>query len=65
MFTIKKVSNGEAEKIIESRELLGIFYTIEKRQDGKNIYVGIDNCHGEAWTEDFKNLSSCKRWLSQ
>lgn len=62
MDKITKVSNEEASKIIATRLPLGLFYTIEKKQE-KNIYVGIDNRYGDAWTEDFKSLSSCKRWL--
>lgn len=59
---IKKVTPEEATGIINSRIPLGLFYTIEKK-GCVNIYVGIDNSDGNAWTEDFKSLSSCKRWL--
>jgi hypothetical protein len=57
---IHKVTPDEIGKIIETREPRGLFYCIE---DGR--YVGVDNRGGHAWTEDFKSLSSCKRWLSQ
>ena len=60
---IKKVTQEEASDIIESRKPLGLFYCIEKSKDNRNIYVGIDNRSGDAWTEDFKSLSTCKRWL--
>lgn len=63
MQEIKKVSLDEADKIIETREPRGKFYTIEKSSEGKNVYVGIDNEDGYAWCEDFKSLASCKRWL--
>ena len=57
---IKKVTPAEADKIIETREPIGLFYTIS---DGR--YVGIDNRTGDAWTEDFESLGTCKRWLQQ
>lgn len=58
MREIKKVTNNEASEIIETREPKGLFYTIEN-----GSYVGIDNSDGDAWTEEFKSLSPCKRWL--
>ena len=60
---IKKISNEEATKIITEREPRGLFYTIEN-STGVNVYVGIDNRTGDAWTEDFKSLGACKRWLN-
>lgn len=62
MLDIKKITKEEASTIIETREPRGLFYTAESYENG-NIYVGIDNCSGDAWTEDFKSLSPCKRWL--
>lgn len=56
---IKKISTEEASGIIETREPRGLFYTIE---NGK--YIGIDNAYGDAWVEEFRSLSSCKRWLT-
>ena len=58
---IQKVTKQEMSRIIEERQPLGMFYTIEKGR----IYVGCDNRTGDAWTEDFKSLSACKRWLEQ
>lgn len=29
----------------------------------RNVWIAIDNNTGEAWTEEFTNLRSCKRWL--
>jgi DNA uptake protein ComE-like DNA-binding protein len=58
MDDIKKVTLAEASAIIESRKPKGMFYTIEN-----GLYIGIDNRTGDAWTEEFKSLSSCKRWL--
>lgn len=60
MITVKKVTPEEASKIIDARKPLGWFYCIE---DG--LYIGIDNMHGHAWTEEFKSLSACRRWLQQ
>lgn len=59
---IEKITGEQADVVIKHRMPLGRFYTIEKHE-GKNIYVGIDNDYGDAWTEDFKSLGSCKRWL--
>jgi hypothetical protein len=56
--SIKKVTSMEATAIIESRQSRGMFYTIDN-----GVYVGIDNRTGNAWTEDFKSLGACKRWL--
>jgi DNA uptake protein ComE-like DNA-binding protein len=62
MNDIKKVTPAEASAIIESREPKGMFYCIEQH-NGKQVYVGIDNSTGDAWTEDKKSLAACKRWL--
>ncbi len=55
---IREVTNEEVAKIIVDRELRGLFY----QKDG-DVYVGIDNTTGEAWTEDFPNLEECLAWL--
>jgi len=55
---IIKIDNNKSIEIIEKREPRGLFYTIEN-----DIYVGIDNLSGDAWTEDFDTLTQCKRWL--
>lgn len=47
-----------ASKIIETRKPLGIFYY----NDGDK-YIGIDNRTADAWTEEFRSLWSCKKWL--
>jgi len=57
---IKKVTPEEASKIIDTRKPLGLFYCIE---DG--LYIAIDNAYGDAWVEEFKSLSGCRRWLSE
>lgn len=55
---IREVTNEEVAKIIVDREPRGLFY----QKDG-DVYVGIDNSTGEAWTEDFPNLDECLAWL--
>lgn len=55
---VKKVTPEEATNIIETRQPLGKFYCIEQ-----GTYIGIDNEDGEAWTEDFRSLSACRRLL--
>lgn len=66
---IIKVTREEASQIIETRKPLGLFYSIDyimsEFAQMKKVYVGIDNSTGDAWTEDFKSLSACKRWLRQ
>lgn len=56
--SIKKVSREKSLSIIENRLPLGLFYTIDN-----GVYIGIDNKDSHAWTEEFKSLGSCKRWL--
>lgn len=63
---IIKVTPEEASKIIETREPRGLFYTIDTiYESDKKVYVGIDNTTGDAWTEDFKSLGACERWLEK
>lgn len=62
---IKKVTSEEALAIIEMREPLGLFYTVDQTGTGEKVYVGIDNQSGDAWTEDFRTLGACKRWLKE
>lgn len=57
---IKKITPAEASNVIETRKPLGLFYCIDN-----GIYVGIDNRTGDAWTEDFRDLSAIKKWLKQ
>lgn len=37
---------------------IGRFY----HKDG-DVYVGVDNSTGDAWTEDFTTLEDCIQWL--
>jgi hypothetical protein len=57
--SIQKVRPEQADAIIDTRRPLGLFYV-----PLASIYLGIDNSHGDAWTEAFSRLSQCKRWLS-
>jgi hypothetical protein len=56
---IKKITTEQALSVIETREPLGLFYVLEN-----GTYTGIDNSSGNAWTEEFKGLRECRRWLS-
>lgn len=60
MDRIRQVTDEQAEKIIGTRKPLGRFW----RQDGQ-VYVGIDNSTGDAWTEDFKTFEECMKWLKR
>lgn len=55
---IRQIRPEQADAIIDTRQPLGLFYVRLA-----NIYLGIDNSHGYAWTEAFSLLSQCKRWL--
>ena len=62
---IQKVTPDEILKIIKIREPLGMFYCKNPVGSNGKQYVGIDNKYGEAWTEEFKSLRACKRWLEK
>ncbi len=51
----------EGLNIILDRRPLGKFYVRTKTEPV--FYTAIDNETGEAWTDDFKTLSSCYRYL--
>ncbi len=54
-----RVTNEAALEIIEKRVPLGKFYCYEGRK-----VIGIDNETGDAWTEEFGSLKTCKKWLT-
>lgn len=56
---IQKITSEQAGRIINTRYPLGLFYVLDAE-----VYVGIDNATGDAWTEEFPDLRTCKRWLS-
>lgn len=57
---IYRVSSELATYIIDTRKPLGSFYC-----KGNGYFVGIDNLTGDAWTEEFKSMSACVRWLKR
>jgi DNA-directed RNA polymerase subunit RPC12/RpoP len=56
---IKRITKEQASEIIETRTQTGRFYTKES-----DLYIGIDNSTGDAWTEEFKTKKSCLKWLN-
>lgn len=56
----KRVTPAAAEKIIETRQPIGLFYVKQNA-----LYTGIDNRTGDAWTEDFSDQKSCFDWLAK
>ena len=48
-----------AYRVIEKRSPRGLFY----HREG-DVYVGIDNTTGDAWTEDFPTKAECIKWLT-
>lgn len=65
VYMIQKITQQEYDKLIDSEnngryEPLGQFYL----KDGE-LYIGVDNRDGCAWVEEFKSLSTCKRWLQE
>lgn len=57
---IQKITKDEATNIIETYKPIGKFYLV----DG-DLFIGIDNSTGCAWTEEFDNIDDCMEWLSQ
>lgn len=55
----KYVNQQEAIEIIEHRGRRGLFV----QEDGAT-YIGIDNSTGDAWVEEFPNLTECLMWLA-
>lgn len=55
---IKEITSDQASLVIDTREPFGLFYLLDD-----DVYIGIDNSTGDAWTEEFSNLRQCKEWL--
>lgn len=53
------VPDNFIEMVINEREPAGLFYT-----ENNGIYTAVDNSTGDAWTEAFSDLNTCKKWLS-
>ena len=56
---IEKLSYSALREIIDNRVPLGCFYAYYG-----GVFVAVDNQTGEAWTECFNSLDSCKKWLA-
>lgn len=65
MSEIREVSPAEVEKIIDTKQPLGKFYTKEDVLGEEIVYVGIDNSTGEAWTEVFRTKEEYITWLNE
>ena len=57
--SIEVINSKKAKEIIEKRNPIGKFII----EYVGNIYTGIDNSGGDAWTEDFKSFNNCINWL--
>lgn len=55
---IIELTSEQASEVIETRTPPGLFYTKEGE-----LFVGIDNSTGDAWTEEFMTKESCFKWL--
>ena len=55
----RDIGRKDADTIIERRHPYGLFFL----KDG-DVYVGIDNRDGDAWTEDFPVKRKCLEWLT-
>ncbi|OAA90813.1 hypothetical protein [Clostridium coskatii] len=55
---IKIISEKEASKVIDTRKPIGQFLVLDKVG-----FTAIDNQTGDAWTEGFKDLNDCLKWL--
>lgn len=56
--TIQVISKEKASDVIEYRNPFGLFMVKEG-----DVWVGIDNTDGDAWTEDFQSKKDCENWL--
>lgn len=56
---INIISEEKAIKVINNRKPLDRFIVLEN-----NGFTGIDNTSGDAWTESFKSLKNCLKWLN-
>ena len=61
MFKITEITKEEANKIIETKEPLGLFWF--RDDEANKRYVAIDNSSGEAFVERFVYRSDSYLWL--
>jgi len=57
---IEIITKKKASEIIATGGKKGLFFRFDKKS---KKYIGIDNRTCEAWTEEFDDLKSCKKWL--
>lgn len=56
----KRIGLRLAERIIENRKPLGLFWTKEN-----DWYIAIDNLTGDAWCEEFVTREKCLEYLEE
>ena len=61
---IIRVTPDKASEIIEMRWPRGK-YVIFTNGAKSDLYIGIDNTTGDAWTEEFTSLRKCNEWLDR
>ncbi len=66
MDEIKEMTSEEINALLLSGGGYGSYSPIGRfyHKDG-DIYVGVDNSTGDAWTEDFTTLEDCLAWLQR
>lgn len=67
MLDIKEITTKEFDELMASATIRAFAVKYSPRglfflRDGEKV-VGIDNSTGHAWTEEFNDLDTCKRWL--
>lgn len=63
---IQVVAIEKINEVISSRRPLGLFLSRGHRVGGKKgSFIAVDNSTGNAWTEEFKNLSDAEEWLTR
>lgn len=65
MIKIERITSEQASEIINTGKPIGLFWLKSKLEDGSDVWVGIDNSTGNAWTEDFKTKARCFNWLKR
>lgn len=63
MFKITEITKEEANKIIETKEPLGLFWYRDDEDEVNRGYVAINNSSGEAFNERFVYRSDSYLWL--
>ena len=63
MESIKKVTEKEMLRIIDTRKPLGRF--IDATKENSIMVVAVDNQTGDAWTEEFATEEQATKWLNE